>query len=71
MDYRMVLGFVLSSTFGAFEDQQVIDMSSNINAKSGIERSRLRGGLGLKKCSGLVARRGVRGKVTPWVGGSE
>ena len=39
----MLLRFV-GSTFGAFGDQMVANMSSKIDAKTGIEKSTIRGG---------------------------
>ena len=54
---------VLGSTSGAMGGQKVIKMSSTIDATIGIEKSRFRGRPIGKKCTGLVARMGVRGEV--------
>ena len=44
-------------------------MSSKIDAKTGIEKSRFRGGPNAKEGSELVGRRGVRGEVNLSPGG--
>ena len=56
-----------------FGVEQVIKLSSKIDAKIGFEQSRFRRGPTAKDCSGLGARRGAMGGGKPplGVGGSE
>lgn len=49
---------VFGSTFGAFGGQKFAKMSSKIDAKIGIEKSRFRGGPAPRNLGEPVARRG-------------
>ena len=63
----------MGSTFGALGCETVANMSSKIDAIIHIEKSSFLGRPSTKKCTGLVARRGVRGevKLPLGVGGSK
>ena len=56
----------MRSTLWALGGQKVIKILSKNDAKIGIEKSRFRGRPIANEILELVARRGVRGEVTPW-----